>query len=72
MLAKGLGHAVHQLKATFSIEIRIAAVYAHREDIRNFQVGLSADRGKIEKAVSILHASFVHQGAGEYRNQVSY
>src|SRR6266436_6215626 len=58
---------VDQLKARFTVEIRIAPVYPGREGVGNFQVWLRRDRREIKRSPCKLHAQLIYQLGVEYR-----
>ncbi len=52
---------VDQLKAGFAIEIGVAAVYARGEGVRQLEVRLRGDGGKIKRASSKLQTQLVDE-----------
>ena len=69
--ADRLRYGVGDLEPAFRVNIRIPAIDAHREYVRDFEVWLRAHRGEVEVPVRVLKAQFVDEGSREHRSQVS-
>src|SRR4029077_19357935 len=66
------GNVVHNLRAALLVEIRVAPVHAGGKSVQNFQMGLSGNRGKVERTVAVLQAQFIHKVRSEVGRQASY
>ena len=71
MPARHFSDGVHELRAAFFIEVRVATVHAHGEHVRHLQMRLRAHGGKVEKSVCVLNAQLVDQRSRDHGSQIA-
>ena len=71
MLGHVVDHVLHQFEARLAINIRIAAVHAHRKRVGDLEVRLRGDDREIEGAVRILHSQLIHPRGRKHRRQAA-
>jgi len=67
VLAQFPSGIIRKFSAALLIKIRVAAVYAGREGIQDFQMRLGCVRGEVKCAVRILAANFIDKAGTEDR-----